>query len=167
MRSPQRLFRPAAEIATLAHFQSRDRERVVDYQDLVTASKPERLRAALAANASDVRAAASQHHAGELASVRTESHRGREIVIKTIYEITVDGRPFDIEMTVDNGGRVHYHGLPTRDFPSAIDLVKKAIDFFPDDFDEADQPLNPDHAGNEGSHHADGHDQAGEDEGGG
>lgn len=56
-------------------------------------------------------------------------------------------------MTVDNGGRVHYHGLPTRDFPSAIDLVKKAIDFFPDDFDERDEAGgSPDHGEADGVH---------------
>jgi hypothetical protein len=29
---------------------------------------------------------------------------------------------------------VHYHGLPTRDFSSAVALVQKAIDYFPEDF---------------------------------
>ena len=48
--------------------------------------------------------------------------------------ITVNGRPFDIHVVVDNAGRVFYHGLPTRDFPSVIALVQKAIDQFPDDF---------------------------------
>jgi hypothetical protein len=118
----------------------------MDHDELVAASQAQGLLAALTANAGDLREAAGQHHGGELVSVRTESYQGHQIVIRTTYEISVDGRPFEIAMTVDNGGRVHYHGLPTRDFPSAIDLVKKAIDFFPDDFDERDEAGgSPDH----------------------
>ena len=122
----------------------------MDYGELAAAAQPEALRAALAANADDLRQAAAEHRGGELSSVRTASYRGHEIVIRTTYQITVDGRPFDVHMTVDNGGRVHYHGLPTRDFPSAVDLVKKAIDFFPDDFDEQDATPTP--TGDHGTH---------------
>jgi hypothetical protein len=62
------------------------------------------------------------------------TYKGHEIVIRTTYEITVDGRPFAADVIVDNSGRVHCHGLPTRDFTSTVSLVKKAIDFFPEDF---------------------------------
>ena len=66
--------------------------------------------------------------------MRYASYKGHQIAVRTTYEITVDGRPFAIHVTVDNSGRVHYHGLPTRDFPSLIGLVQKAIDMFPADF---------------------------------
>lgn len=115
------------------------------YRELAAASQPDALRAALAANAEELRHAAAEHHGGELTSTRRASYQGHEIVVRTTYEITVDGQPFDVHLTVDNSGRVHYHGLPTRDFPSVIGLVEKAIDVFGDEFspDPPDQPIEP------------------------
>ena len=76
-----------------------------------------------------------------------------------VQRITVNGAPFDVHLTVDNAGRVHYHGLPTRDFPSVIGLVEKAIDVFPDDF--TTQPGGPGEPGQEtpgtGHQHGGGH----------
>ncbi|MGH3937752.1 MAG: hypothetical protein ACRDTG_03820 [Pseudonocardiaceae bacterium] len=117
----------------------------MDYADLVAASRPEALRAALAANAEALRHAAQEHHGGELVSVRQATYKDHEIVVRTTYEITVDGQPFNVHLTIDNDGRVHYHGLPTRDFPSVIGLVEKAIDVFGDEFSPGspDQPVVP------------------------
>jgi len=84
-----------------------------------------------------------------LSSMRYASYKGHQITVRTTYEITVDGRPFAIHVTVDNSGRVHYHGLPTRDFPSLIGLIQKAIDMFPEDFPEPVSKPDPD----DGSHH--------------
>lgn len=97
------------------------------------------------------------HHGGGpgAVSVRTVQHGGREIVIRTVYEITVDGEPFDPHVVVDNAGRVHYHGLPTRDFASMVDLVSKAVDAFPDEF-------GPGAGGGHGGHGGHGHGGAGE-----
>lgn len=86
-----------------------------------------------------------------MVDVRTETYAGHEVVVRTHYEITVDGEPFGVHLSVANNGRVHYHGIPTRDFGSAIDLVKKAIDMFGDEF--ANSPATP------GDHH---HDHGGE-----
>lgn len=124
---------------------------MADDLDLVPAVAPEAVRAALAANADELALAAHPHHTGALASVRRASHRGRVIEVRTAYSITVDGRPFDVHLTVDNSGRVHYHGLPTRDFSSVIDLVAKAIDTFPGDFTAP--PTPGDHPGH---HHGGG-----------
>jgi hypothetical protein len=129
---------------------------MVDHSDLVAAAQPDELRDALAANADELAHAAGPHHSSELAAVRRATHRGHEIVVRTSYQITVDGRLFDVHLTVDNGGRVHYHGLPTRDFASVIDLVAKAIDAFPGDF--AGAPVPDGHGG---------HDHGGHDHGGG
>ncbi|MGH3912307.1 MAG: hypothetical protein ACRDTC_02675 [Pseudonocardiaceae bacterium] len=138
----------------------------MDYQDLVAASQPEALRAALAANAEELRHAAQEHHGGELASIRQVTYKGHEIVVRTTYEITVDGQPFNVHLTIGNDGRVHYHGLPTRDFSSVIGLVEKAIDVFGDEFGpgSSGQPIapepdphHPDHAG----HGHSGHDHSG------
>jgi hypothetical protein len=120
----------------------------VDRDELRAAAQPKAVRAAIKA-AGDLTSAGHLHH-GDLTSVRTAKHRGHEIVVRTMYEITVDGHPFDVALTVDNSGRVHYHGLPTRDFASAIALVKKAIDQFPDDFAVPDEP-------GAGAHHGGGH----------
>jgi hypothetical protein len=75
-------------------------------------------------------------------------HRGHEIEVRTSYSITVDGRPFEVQPSVNNAGLVHYHGLPTRNFPSVMDLVTTAIDTFPDDFADDTSP-----APHDGPHH--------------
>lgn len=103
-----------------------------DGPDLRAAARPEALREALTTYADELRGAADAHGDHRAASVRTATHKGREIVVNTWYEITVDGRPFEAHVGVGNAGRVHYHGLPTRDFASAIDLVASVIDHFPD-----------------------------------
>ena len=102
--------------------------------DLRAAADPDAVRTALAAHVDDLAMATAPHHTAGLASVRHALHRDHEIEVRTTYTITVDGRPFDAHLTVDNTGRVHYHGLPTRDFASVIHLVAKAIDAFPEDF---------------------------------
>lgn len=110
----------------------------MDRSTLAAALQPEVLRATLADRADELRAAAGHHHGGRLASVRTATHAGHRIVVETTYSVTVDDEAFDAQMIVDNEGRVYYHGLPTRDFASAIDLVAKAIDQFPGDFGGGD-----------------------------
>ena len=67
-------------------------------------------------------------------SVREADYNGHHIVIRTTYQITVDGNPVTGHMGVGNDGRVHYHPVPDMSFASAIDLVKQLIDIFPDDF---------------------------------
>ena len=113
--------------------------------DLTAAASPDAVRAALVAHADELALASRPHHTSALASVREAFHRGHQIVVRTTYVITVDERPFEAHVTVDNAGRVYYHGLPTRDFASVIDLVAKAIDAFPDDF-----PAHPGHGEPEG-----------------
>jgi hypothetical protein len=124
----------------------------MDRDELRAAAQPKAVRAAIKA-AGDLTGAGHHEH-GALTSVRTATHRGHEIVVRTTYEITVDGQSFDVALTVDNSGRVHYHGLPTRDFGSAIALVKKAIDQFPDDFPP---PHDPGAVGEHGGDHHGGH----------
>jgi hypothetical protein len=116
----------------------------VDIGQLRQAAQPDEARAALAASAEELSHAAGPHHPiGDMVDVRTATYRGHEVVVRTHYEITVDGEPFDVHLAVANNGRVFYHGIPTRDFGSAIDLVKKAIDIFGDEF--ADNAPSHDH----------------------
>jgi len=67
-------------------------------------------------------------------SVREADYGGHHIVIRTTYQIEVDGVPLMGHMGVTDDGRVHYHPVPNASFPSAVDLVKELIDLFPDDF---------------------------------
>lgn len=106
----------------------------MDVAQLTQAVQPDEIRAALSRYAEDLAHAVEGHHGGDLVDVRTARHDGHDIVVRSRYEITVDGRPFDVRMSVANNGRVHYHGLPTRDFASVIELIEKAIDVFGDEF---------------------------------
>ena len=73
-------------------------------------------------------------HEGMLETVREADYEGRHIVVRTSYEIAVDGKPVTGHLGVTNDGRVHYHPVPNQSFESAIDLVKRVIDTFPDEF---------------------------------
>lgn len=123
----------------------------MDTTQLKQAAQPEAVRAALRAHAAELAHAAGTVHGGGPVDVRTACYEGHEIVVRTRYEITVDGRPFDVHPSVGNNGRVHYHGLPTRDFASVIDLVTTAIDIFGDEFadDQAAPAGDRPHSGGE------------------
>ena len=125
----------------------------MEHSDWVAAAEPDAIRASLQANSGLIAHAGHAHGTGGIVSLRTAAYKGHQIMVNTTYEITVDGLPFDVHLTVDNGGRVFYHGLPTRDFPSVIGLVEKAIDVFPADF--------PAPAGGQGEPDADHHEHGG------
>ena len=125
----------------------------MDAAELKRAARPEAVLAALEVNADEL-VDPIDHHGGPATSVREVDHRGHHIVIRTTYAIEVDGRPFEAHVGVGNDGRVHYHGLPTRDFASMVDLVRKVIDQFPEDFDSV---APPDEGGGGGGHEHGGH----------
>ncbi len=77
---------------------------MTDYADLKSAAAPEAMRAALAARADELVMAAHPHHPSAMADVREAEYRGHRIEVRTSYAITVDGRPFDIHIVVDNEG---------------------------------------------------------------
>jgi hypothetical protein len=81
-----------------------------------------------------VAAGHAEHDKGPFQSVREVDYNGHKIAIYTQYEIRVDGEPFSSRVYVDNTGKVSTHALPAYSFASAVDLVKKIIDEFPDDF---------------------------------
>ncbi len=74
-----------------------------------------------------------RHRHEALPSVREAEYKGHHIVVRTTYDIRIDGKPVTGHMGVTNDGRVHYHPVPNVSFSSAIDLVKQLIDIFPDD----------------------------------
>jgi hypothetical protein len=73
-------------------------------------------------------------HGARMESVREDDYEGHHIVIRTSYTITIDGKEIMAHLALTNDGEVQYHGLPNYSFDSAIDLVKKMIDVYPDDF---------------------------------
>jgi hypothetical protein len=83
-------------------------------------------------NAAAVRKTQSAMHMS--GSVREADYKGHHIVIRTTYDIRVDGVPLTGHLGVTDDGRVHYHAVPNVSFASAIDTVKEIIDVFPDDF---------------------------------
>ena len=94
-------------------------------------------------------------HAHAMESVRTATHCGHEIVIKTCYEISVDGKSLASHLSVGDDGVVHTHALPEYAFTSAVDLVKKIIEAFPDEF-PCDEPGH-DHGGADSPSGQEGH----------
>ncbi len=79
-----------------------------------------------------------EHEGGELTSVREVEHRGRKIVIRTTYEIEVDGQPYQGHARVDEDGRIHCHAIPYDTYSSAVDFVKQLIDLYPESFPGGD-----------------------------
>src|SRR5690348_16820229 len=75
-----------------------------------------------------------QHPSSE--TIREADYEGHHIVIRTTYQIEVDGKPVTGHMGVTDDGKVHYHPVPNISFASALDMVKQLIDIFPDDFAE-------------------------------
>lgn len=103
----------------------------MDKSELLQAARPESLVEAV----SRYRPPAHQHHGGgPMETVREATYRGHRIVVRTSYELQVDGRPVTGHLGVTNDGQVHYHPVPNLSFSSALDLVRNLIDVFPDDF---------------------------------
>jgi hypothetical protein len=81
-------------------------------------------------------------HEGPFESVREVEYKGHNIIIRTHYEIRVDGKPLGGHIYVDNSGRVSSHAMPTYSFVSTVDLVKKLIDAFPSNFAKVPRRLS-------------------------
>ena len=92
-------------------------------------------------NAARARKAQEMHH-GESVVTREADYKGHHIVVRTKYEVEVDGKPLMGHMGVTDSGSVHYHPVPNLAFASALDMVRKIIDVFPDEFGPDAKP-NP------------------------
>jgi hypothetical protein len=88
---------------------------------------------------------------GDPVVLREDDYQGHHITVKTTYHMEVDGKPLMGHLAVTNEGQVQYHGLPNYSFDSAIFLIRKLIDTFPDDFKagggESAEPEMPDMPG--------------------
>ena len=95
------------------------------------------------------------HHHGE--SIREAEYKGHKIIIRTTYEITVDGQPVTGHINVSNDGDVQYHAIPNFSFGSAVDLVRKLIDVFPASFTKKKRAVTPPTTKHATAEHAGGH----------
>lgn len=76
-----------------------------------------------------------QKHSHQMSeTIRQAEYKGHHIVLRTTYELEIDGKPVVGHLQVDDAGRVHYHPVPNLSFASALDMAKQLIDVFPDDF---------------------------------
>jgi hypothetical protein len=111
--------------------------------DLAADATPEKIAEYVSQNAAALGHSGHGHghgdHGGATESVREATYKGHRIMVRTTYQIEVDGKPVEGHLAVTNDGRVHYHTLPNISYASAIDLVQQVIDSFPDDFAPPDQ----------------------------
>jgi hypothetical protein len=84
----------------------------------------------------------AQHMHEENVVTRETDYKGHHIVVRTKYEVEVDGKQLMGHLGVNDAGSVHYHPIPNMSFTSALDMIKKVIDVFPNDFG-SNGPPNP------------------------
>jgi len=100
---------------------------------------PHSIAAYVKTNAARARKAQQMHH-GESTVTREADYKGHHIMVRTKYEVEVDGHPLMGHLGVNDEGSVHYHPIPNMSFGSAIDMVKKVIDVFPHEFGPNSMP---------------------------
>jgi hypothetical protein len=86
------------------------------------------------------------------ASVREANHKGHHIVIRTHYEISIDGKKLTAPFAVDDDGKVICHALPNYTSASAVELVKQIVDHYPDEFPVARRKPGGSHDGHTPRH---------------
>jgi hypothetical protein len=94
---------------------------------------PQSIAAYVKTNTARARKAQQMHH-GESVVTRETDYKGHHIMVRTKYEVEIDGQPLMGHLGVNDEGSVHYHPVPNMSFGSALDMVKKIIDVFPQDF---------------------------------
>lgn len=104
----------------------------MDIKKLAQAAEPEKL----AKYVAGVTPAHGHDHGndGSVETLREDEYQRHNIVVRTTYKIEVDGKVLRVPLALGNDGQLHCHSLPNYQFASAIDMVKRLIDSFPDDF---------------------------------
>lgn len=126
--------------------------------DYSEAAKPENLRASVSRAFAEPRPEHHRDH-GPLVSIREAEHGGHTIRIRTEYSIEVDGKPVHGHLAVTDDGQIHYHAVPNYSFASAVDLVKRLIDEYPEEFEKPGRRkgkgkrATPHGGSHEGHHH--------------
>jgi hypothetical protein len=100
---------------------------------------PQSIAAYVKANAGRARKTQQMHHVDSTVT-REGDYKGHHFVVRTKYEVEIDGKPLTGHLGVTDDGSVHYHPVPNLSFGSALDMVRKIIDVFPDDFDANVRP---------------------------
>ena len=72
--------------------------------------------------------AGMMHGKGGQEIIRQDDYKGHHVVIRTKYNITVDGKEVTGHILLTNAGQVQYR------FDSPVALVRALIDNFPEDF---------------------------------
>ncbi|MDQ3850168.1 MAG: hypothetical protein M3296_06095 [Actinomycetota bacterium] len=127
---------------------------------------PSSLVESLADHEDELRDLSQGHHGhGPIETVRESPYRDHRIVVRTTYSISVDDVPIEGHVGVSDDGQVHYHAIPNLGFSSAIEMVEKLIDTFPEDFgDSYAEPGEPGTGpGGHGHDHGDTHGRAADD----
>lgn len=109
------------------------------------APTPESIAAFVRKNAPKFKKSGMMMMHGDPEVVREEDYKGHHIMIRTTYHIEVDGKPVTGHLTVTNDGEVQAHSLPNYTFDSAMGLIEKLIDKFPEDFGPDASPETPEH----------------------
>ncbi len=73
-------------------------------------------------------------HAVPSESVRADDYSGHQIVVKSTYEVSIDGTVLPLHLSIANDGTVHCHSLPNYTSGSLMDVLRRLIDAFPNDF---------------------------------
>lgn len=76
---------------------------------------------------------AHEHH-GPSASTRETTYQGHAVVIRTTYEVSIDGTPIQVPFHVDENGNVSCHAVPNYQASSALDVARRIIDAYPHHF---------------------------------
>ena len=80
------------------------------------------------------------HGKGGQEVIRQDDYKGHHILVKTRYEMTIDGQVVTGHIMLTNLGQVQYHRLPNHSFDSAVELARALIDNFPEDFAKKSAP---------------------------
>ncbi len=89
------------------------------------------------------------HGKGGQEIIRQDDYKGHHVMVRTRYDITIDGQVVTGHIMLTNLGQVQYHGLPNHSFDSAVELARALIDNFPEDFAKKAAPRSP-HGGSKG-----------------
>jgi len=104
---------------------------------------PQSIAAYVKSNSARAKKTQQMHH-GESMVTRETNYKGHHIIVRTKYEVEIDGQRLMGHLGVNDAGSVHYHPIPNMSFSSALDMVRKIIDVFPNDF-RPEVPPNPMH----------------------
>jgi hypothetical protein len=72
------------------------------------------------------------HAAGPVTSTRTIQAAGRDVVVRTTYEVFMDGEALSLSMMVDSDGRLWSHLCPYATFATATELVEYVLERVPE-----------------------------------